>query len=62
MLLFADNWALLAHTEEALQHIVNRFPDAAKNFGHTNCLKKTEVLYLRERHTVLLTSASTAPT
>ena len=33
-LLFADDWALLAHTKEALQHIVNRFS-----------LKKTEVLY-----------------
>ena len=34
-LLFADDCALLAHTEEALQHIVNRFSDAAKNFGLT---------------------------
>ena len=32
-LLFADDCALLARTEEALQHIVNRFCDAAKNFG-----------------------------
>ena len=32
-LLFADDCALLAHTEEALQHIVNRFSVAAKNFG-----------------------------
>ena len=37
--------ALLAHTEETLQHIVNRFSDAAKNFGLTISLKKTEVLY-----------------
>ena len=37
--------ALQAHTEEALQHIVNRFSDAAKNFGLTIGLKKTEVLY-----------------
>ena len=28
-LLFADDCALLAHTEEALHHIVNRFSDAA---------------------------------
>ena len=34
-LLFADDCALLAHTEEALQHIVNRFFDAAKNFSLT---------------------------
>ena len=44
-LLFADNCALLTHMEEALQHIIICFPDVAKNFGHTNCLKKTEVLY-----------------
>ena len=37
--------ALQAHTEEALQHIVNRFSDAAKNFGLTISPKKTEVLY-----------------
>ena len=44
-LLFADDCALLAHTEEALQHIVNRFSGAAKNFGLAISLKKTEVLY-----------------
>ena len=44
-LLFVDDRALLAHTEEALQHIVNHFSDAAKNFGFTISLKKTEVLY-----------------
>ena len=42
-LLFADDRALLAHTEEALQHIVNRFSDAAKNVGLTISLKKSEV-------------------
>ena len=31
--------------KEGLQHIVNRFSDAAKNFGLTVCLKKSEVLY-----------------
>ena len=44
-LLFADDYALLAHTEEALQHTVNRFSDAAKNFGLTISLKETEELY-----------------
>ena len=43
-LLFADDCTLLAHMEEALQHIVKRFSDAAKNFGLTISLKKTEVL------------------
>ena len=44
-LLFADDYALLAHTGEVLQHIVNRFTDAAKNFGLTISLKKIEMLY-----------------
>ena len=44
-LLFADDCAFLAHTEEALQHIVNRFSDAAKIFGLTISPEKTEVLY-----------------
>ena len=44
-LLFAKDYALLAHTEETLQHIVNRFSDAAKNFVLTISLKKTMVLY-----------------
>ena len=44
-LLFADDCTLLTHTEEASQHIVNRFSDAAKNFGLTISLKKTKVLY-----------------
>ena len=44
-LLFAEDCPLLAHTEEALQHIVNHFSDAAKNFGLTISLKKTEMLY-----------------
>ena len=43
-LLFADDCALLAHTEGALPRIVNRV-FAAKNFGLTISLKKTEVLY-----------------
>ena len=44
-LLFADSCALLAHTEEVSQFIVNRFSDAAKNFGLTISLKKTEMSY-----------------
>ena len=31
--------------QEALQHFVNHFSGAAKNFGLTISLKKTEVLY-----------------
>ena len=44
-LLFPDDCALLARKEEALQHIVNRLSDTAKNFSLTISLKKTEVLY-----------------
>ena len=44
-LLFADDCALLAHTEEALQTVVNHFAKAAKAFGLTISLKKTEVLF-----------------
>ena len=48
-LLFAEDHALLAHTEEALQHIVNRFSDAAKSFGLTISLKKTAAKEKRRR-------------
>ena len=44
-LLFADDCALLAHTEEAFRHIVNRFSDAEKNFGPAIGLNKNEVLH-----------------
>ena len=44
-LLFTDDCALLAHTQEALQYIVNRSVKAAKAFGFTISLKKTEVLH-----------------
>ena len=43
--LFADDCALLSHTQEALQYIVNRFAEVAKVFGFTISLKKTEVLH-----------------
>ena len=44
-LLFVDDCALLTHMEETLQHIINHFSDAAKNFSLTIILKKTAVLY-----------------
>ena len=37
--LFVDDCALFTHIEEALQHIVNHFSDAAKNFSLTISLK-----------------------
>ena len=60
-LLFADDCTLLTYTEEALQHIVNHFSDAVKNFGLTISLKKTEVLYPLHMWYIVLTSASMAP-
>ena len=44
-LLFADDCALIAPTEEALQRTVNCFGKAATAFGLTISLKKTEVMY-----------------
>ena len=41
---FAHDCALLAHTEEVPQHIINHFSGAAENFGLTISMKKTEVL------------------
>ncbi|XP_076451267.1 uncharacterized protein LOC143287206 [Babylonia areolata] len=49
-LLFADDCALLAHTEESLQLVVNHFADAARAFGFTISLKKTEVMYQEPLH------------
>ncbi|XP_065279376.1 uncharacterized protein LOC135895225, partial [Emys orbicularis] len=43
--LFADNCALMAHTENDLQHIVNKFAEASQLFGLTISLGKTEVLH-----------------
>ena len=42
---FSDLCALLNHMEEALEHIINHFSDAATNFSLTISLKKTEVFY-----------------
>ena len=44
-LLFANDRALLDHTAEALQHIINCFSDVVENFGLIISPKKTEVLY-----------------
>ena len=43
-LLFADNCALLVHTEEALQRIDTCFANTATAFGLTISLKKTKVM------------------
>ncbi|KAL8615669.1 hypothetical protein ACOMHN_034819 [Nucella lapillus] len=43
--LFADDGALMAHTESALQLIVSKFAEASRLFGLTISLSKTEVLF-----------------
>ena len=42
--LFADDCALMAHTEADLQLVVNKFAEASRLFGLTISLGKTEVL------------------
>ncbi len=44
-LLFADDSALLAHSPQEMQRIINAFSDASKKFGLKINIKKTEVLY-----------------
>ena len=44
-LLFADDRALLAHSAEEMQKIVDAFSDPSKKFGLNINIKKTEVLY-----------------
>ena len=43
-MLFADDSALVAHSAEEMQKIVDAFSDASNKFGLIN-IKKTEVLY-----------------
>jgi len=44
-LLFADDSALVAHSAEQMQKIVDVFSDVSKKFGLKINIKKTEVLY-----------------
>ena len=43
-MLFADDAAVVSHTQEELQSLVDCFPQACKDFGLTISLKKTNVL------------------
>ena len=43
-LLFADDCAIMAHTLEHIQRLMDSFANAAKRFGITISLKKTEVM------------------
>ncbi|XP_072041153.1 uncharacterized protein [Amphiura filiformis] len=51
-LLFADDAALVAHTESSMQRITSCFADATKLFGLEVSLKKTEVLHQPASHDV----------
>ena len=44
-LLFADDAALLAHSLEDIQTIIDKFSETSKAFGLTISMKKTELLY-----------------
>ena len=44
-LLFADDTALVAHSAEEMQKIVDAFSDASKKFGLKINTKKTEAVY-----------------
>ena len=44
-LLFADDCALMAHTQQDAQQLIDRFATAAHRFGLSVNLKKTEVLH-----------------
>ena len=43
--LFADDYVLVAHAEQDLQQMLDRFSEASKLFGLTISLGKTEVLH-----------------
>ena len=43
-MLFADDAALVSHTQEGLQCLMDRLSKACKEFAHTISLKKTEVM------------------
>ena len=43
-MLFADDYALTAHTEGALQRLISSFANACSEFGLTISLKKTNIL------------------
>ncbi len=43
-MLFADDAALVSHTEESLQRMISSFSQACKDFGLTISLKKTNIM------------------
>ena len=51
--LFADDCAQVAHAEQDLQRILNRFSEASRLFGLTISLGKTQVLHQPAPHSLL---------
>ena len=58
-MLFADDAALVAHTEEALQRMADQLSDACKQFGLTISIKKTNVCAQDVRNSPLIKIDST---
>ena len=56
-LLYADDCALLASSHEELQHIFDCFSSAARRFGLTISVRKTEALYQAPPHKTYLPPA-----
>ena len=62
-LLFADDSALVSHTPEQMQHVIDVFSSASKKFGLQINIKKTEVLFQpgtdhREEEEILVDGAA----
>ena len=59
-LLYADDCALLAHSEADAQHLFDRFYTAASRFGLTVSLKKTEVMLQPHNRSSFISPSITA--
>jgi len=59
-LLYADDCALLAHSEADAQHLFDRFYTAASSFGLTISLKKTEVMLQPHNRSSFISPSITA--
>jgi hypothetical protein len=62
-LLFADDAAITAHSEEELQHLLSAFSNACREFGLTISKKKTQIMvqYANEKPT-MVQNANEKPT
>ena len=58
-LLFADDAALTSHSEEGLQHLVDKLSHACKEFGLTISLRKTNILAQGAESPIVITIDNT---